>query len=192
MAVRDINLIPGEIVARRQFRRHIIFWTGWLVVCLSFIWGFYCYQKYRVLAEERTIKELKQQHLNLEAKIDEIRTLKAELHELQQRQAGLNSMDVRATYSQIFAKLADTMNEQTWLTQLLIDTSPEEGTEVVLRLTGLSLSAEELGNFLNQLSSEAMFEKVLLQNAREYESARMGRGLRKPVRLIQFDIACNI
>jgi len=192
MALRDINLIPGEIVVRREFRRHLFFWTGWLVVSLIFIWGFYCYQEYKILAEKRTIKELKQKHLNLAAKIDEIRGLRAELNELRQRQAGLDSMAVHATYSQIFAKLADTMNERTWLTQLLIDTSAEEGTEVILRLTGLSFSPKELGNFLNQLDSEAMFKTVLLQNAREYESARLSRNLRNPVRLIQFDIACNI
>lgn len=192
MAIREVNLIPSEIVARREFRRHLFFWTGLLIISLSLTWGFYFYQKYRTLAERRIAIELKQKHLNLAAKIDEINRIRAELNALRQRQAGLGSTAVGAIYSHILAELADAMNDHTWLTQLLIETGLEEETKLSLRLTGFSFSAEELGNFLNQLSGEALFKRVVLQNAREYESPPMSSSLHKPVRLIRFDIACYI
>lgn len=140
----------------------------------------------------RTVTELKKMHLNLGAKINEIRRIRAELNLLRQQQAGLENITFSASYSQIFAKLADIMNEHTWLTQLLIDSGLEEESNIRMRLTGFSFSAEELGNFLNQLANEAMFKGVVLQNAREYENAQMSKGLRKPIRLIKFNIECNV
>jgi Tfp pilus assembly protein PilN len=180
------------MVAHRELRRHLFFWIGLLVISLSLTWGFYFYQKYRTLAERRIAIELKQKNLHLAAKIDEINRMRAELNALRQRQAGLGSMNASATYSHILAELADAMNDNTWLTQLLVETGLEEETKISLRLTGLSLSAEELGNFLNRLSSEPLFKTVLLQNAREYKAPYMNKNLHKPVRLIRFDIACNL
>jgi Tfp pilus assembly protein PilN len=192
MAIREVNLIPSEMVARREFQRHLFFWTGLLVISLSLTWGFYFYQKYRTLAEKDIVIDLKQKHLNLAATIDEINRMRAELNALRQRQAGLGTMAAGATYSHTLAELADAMNDHTWLSQLLIETGLEEETKLSLRLTGFSLSAEELGNFLNQLSSEPLFKKVVLQNAREYESPHMSKRLHKTVRLIRFDIACYL
>ncbi len=192
MALREINLIPSEILARREFRRHLFFWTGCMAISLSLIWGFYFYQEHRLLAKKRTITELKEMHASLGTKIDEIRRIRADLDTLRQRQAGLANIAINASYSQIFAKLADIMNEHTWLTQLMIDSGLEEGSEISLRLTGFSFSAEELGNFLNQLSSESMFKTVVLQRAREYETGQISKNSSKPIRLIQFNIECNV
>ena len=163
-----------------------------MVVSLSLIWGFYFYQRHALHAKKRNVTELKEMHLNLGTKIDEIRRIRAELERLRQEQAGLENITLSAPYSQIFAKLADIMNEDTWLTQVVIDSGLQEESEIRLRLTGFSFSAEELGNFLNQLSNEVMFKGVVLQQARDYENSQLGKSSRKPVRLIQFNIECNV
>jgi Tfp pilus assembly protein PilN len=192
MALRETNLIPPEVLARREFLRHLFFWTGCMVISLSLIWGFYFYQSYVLQGKRRTVAELKQKHQDLGTKINEIRQIQVELDRMRQEQAGLENITLAASYSQIFAKLADIMNEDTWLSQLTIDSGREEESSIRLRLTGFSFSADELGNFLQQLTNEPLFQGVVLQNARENANSQFSRGSGKAVRLIQFNIECKI
>ena len=192
MALRDINLTPSEILARREFLRHLGFWAGCLLISLSLIWGFYFLQEYTLSAKRRKVAELKRMHLNLGAKIDEIKVMRAELNSLRQKQSGLENITLNKPYSRIFAELSDLINEHTWLTQLNIDSGLEEETTASLKLTGFSFSAEELGNFLDQLTAEPLFKTVVLQQAREYETVQLSKNTHVPVRLIQFNIECSI
>jgi Tfp pilus assembly protein PilN len=192
MALRETNLIPPDILARREFLRHLFFWTACMVISLSLIWGFYFYQIYALQAKNRTLAELKQKHQHLGSKINEIRRIQEELDRMRQEQAGLGNIALPAPYSQIFAKLADTMNEATWLSQLTIDSGHEEESSIQLRLTGFSFSADELGNFLQQLTNEPMFKDVVLQQTRENVSSQFSKGSGNAVRLMQFYIDCKI
>jgi Tfp pilus assembly protein PilN len=192
MALRETNLIPPEVLARREFLRHLFFWIGCLVISLSLIWGFYFYQIHVLQTKRRTVAELKQKHQDLGTKINEIRGIQVELDRMRQEQAGLENITLAAPYSQIFAKLADIMNEDTWLSQLTLDSGRVEESTIRLRLTGFSFSADELGNFLQQLTKEPLFQKVVLQNARENVNSQFTRGSGKAVRLIQFNIECEI
>lgn len=192
MALRDINLTPSEILVRREFLRHLGFWAGCLLISLSLIWGFYFLQEYTLSAKRRKVAELKEMHLNLGAKIDEIKVMRAELNSLRQKQSGLENITLNKPYSRIFAELSDLINEHTWLTQLNIDSGLEEETTASLKLTGFSFSAEELGNFLDQLTAEPLFKTVVLQQAREYETAQLSKNTHAPIRLIQFNIECSI
>jgi len=192
MALRETNLIPPEVLARREFLRHLFFWAGCMVISLGLIWGFYFYQIHVLQGKRRTVAELKQKHQDLGTKINEIRLIQVELDRMRQEQAGLENITLAAPYSQIFAKLADIMNEDTWLSQLTIDSGREEESSIRLRLTGFSFSADELGNFLQQLTNEPLFQGVVLQNARENVNSQFSRGPGKAVRLIQFNIECKI
>ena len=192
MALREINLTPGEILARREFLRHLGFWAGCLLISLALIWGFYFLQEYTLSAKKRKVAELKKMHLSLGTKIDEIKLMRAELNALRQKLSGLENITLNKPYSRIFAELSDLINEHTWLTQLNIDSGLEEEAAASLKLTGFSFSAEELGNFLDQLSSEPLFKTVVLQQAREYETVQLTKNTHAPIRLIQFNIECNI
>jgi Tfp pilus assembly protein PilN len=192
MALREINLTPTEILARREFLRHLGFWAGCLLISLAMIWGFYFLQEYALSAKKRKVAELKKMHLNLGTKIDEIKLMRAELNTLRQKQSGLEDITLNKPYSRIFAELSDLINEHTWLTQLNIDSGLEEETTASLKLTGFSFSAEELGNFLDQLQSAPLFKTVVLQQAREYEAVQLSKNTHAPIRLIQFNIECNI
>ena len=192
MALREINLTPSEILARREFLRHLGFWAGCLLISLALIWGFFFLQEQALSAKRRKVAELKKMHLNLGAKIDEIKLMRAELNTLRQKQSGLEDITLNKPYSRIFAELSDLINEHTWLTQLNIDSGLEEVATASLKLTGFSFSAEELGNFLDQLQSASLFEAVVLQQARENETVQLNKNIHAPVRLIQFNIECNI
>ena len=196
MALREINFIPIEILARRTLLRHLSFWTGCLAISMVLIWGFHFYHEHTLQAKRRTVTTLKEMHANLGAKIEEIKQIREELEGLNQKQAGLETITRNESYSQIFAKLAEIMNGDTWLSQLAIDSGVQaqaEGeVETNLRLTGFSLSAEELGNFLTQLSNEAMFKNVVLRRATESEISGLYQDMLRPIRLIQFQIVCSV
>jgi hypothetical protein len=192
MALRETNLIPSEVLARREFLRHLFFWASCLVISLSLIWSFYFYQIHVLQGKKRTLAELKQKHQDLGSKINEIRLVQAELDRMRQEQAGLENITLGASYSQILAKLANIMNEATWLSQLTIDSGREEESSIRLRLSGFSFSADQLGNFLQQLTNEPMFKGVLLQNARESVNSQFSKGSDRTVRLMQFNIECKI
>ena len=192
MALRETNLLPPEILARRDFLRHLSFWAACTAIFLSLIWGFYFYQIYLLQAKRRTLAELKQKHQDLGSKINEIKRIQAELDGMRQEQAGLENITLAAPYSQIFTKLADIMNEATWLSQLTIDSGQESESSIRLRLTGFSFSADELGNFLEQLTNERMFKDVVLQQVRENVNSQFTEGMGKTVRLMQFNIECKI
>jgi Tfp pilus assembly protein PilN len=192
MALRETNLIPPEILARREVLRHLFFWTACLVISLSLIWTFYFCQIFVLQTKKRTLVQLKQKYQDLGSKINEIRQIQLELDRMRQEQAGLENITLGAPYSQIFTKLTDIMNEATWLSQLTIDSGHEEEPSIRLRLRGFSYSADELGNFLKQLTNESMFKDVVLQQARENVNSQFSTGSGKTVRLMEFNIECKI
>ena len=129
---------------------------------------------------------------HLGTKFVEIKRIREELERLSQHEAVLEPITNCKLYSQICAKLADTMNESTWLTQLVIDSGREEAIEASLILTGFSYSNDKLGIFLDQLSSSNLFQSVVLKHATESELRQRNQGGRRGIKLIEFQIECNI
>ena len=192
MALREINLIPGEVLARRDLVRHLCFWTGCLLIFLALTWGFYFSQTHFFLPRKRAVTTLTDMRTYLGTKFGEIKRIREELERLSQHEAVLKPITNYEPYSRICAKLADTMNESTWLTQLVIDSGREEAIEASLILTGFSYSNDKLGNFLDRLSSSKLFESVVLKHATESELRQRKQGGRRALKLIEFQIECNI
>ena len=86
--------------------------------------------------------------------------------------------------SSVMAKLAETINDQTWLQQLALDAGRDRLAR--LKLAGSSVSHESLGDFIQRLSGDPMFRGVVLKSAQESE-ARISGGS-----LVQFQIECDI
>lgn len=196
MALREINLIPTEILIRRHLLRRLYFWSGCLTISLALIFGVYLYQTYVILSKKRTPVTLEDIHKNLGVRIAEIKRIQIKIDRLSRQHTVLEAITINQPYSRIFAKLADLLNENTWLTQLSIESGKnsgkENGSDASLKVTGFSFSNEELGNFLNQLSNEPMFKAVVLKHALEIkkvQSEQYPHGLKKA---IKFMIECNI
>ncbi|MBW2144723.1 MAG: PilN domain-containing protein [Deltaproteobacteria bacterium] len=196
MALREINLIPGDILDRRYLLRHLGFWAGCMVISLSLVFGFYFYQAKVALAKERPMTTLEDMHMNLGTRIEEIKGVQDELERLDQQQSVLKTITRNQSYSRVLHTLADIMNEDTWLRRLTIDQGKghDEDEENVtrLKLTGLSFSNEELGNFVNRLSAEPMFKRVILKFARETITALSRQNADESMRVVEFQIECHI
>jgi len=193
MALREINLVPNEVLHRKYLTRHLTLWAGCLTVSLTLILGVYLYQTRLVAAEKSALSELEKIHANLEEKIEEIKNVQAELKNLSQQQAAIETKTRNLSYASLFTKLADIMNVSTWLTKLVVDSGQDKEEGVAkFELTGFSLSNEKLGDFLSRLSAEPLFEKVLLRYAKERQKAPSRTKQSEPMRLIEFRIECYL
>ena len=192
MALREINLIPTEILSRRQVLRHLLFWSGCLLLALAIIGGSYFYQSYLVLGKAKTQLTLSDMQTHLGMRIEEIKRIKDELERLDQQQVVLETIARNHPYSKVLFKLVDIMNQHTWLTQLAIDSNREKNGQIGLILTGLSFSNAELGNFVDRFSNEPLFDAVQLKYAKETKMKLSKQPDAAPLRLIQFGIECRI
>jgi Tfp pilus assembly protein PilN len=159
-------------------------------MALTLVFGIYLHQKQQVLASKRAVMKLKDQYKQLGLKIEEIKQIQEELTRLTAKQAVFNSITRNEPYSQVLLRLAKTMNENTWLTQLTVEGSRDRdsGGRVNLRLEGFSHSNKDLGNFMNQLSNDPIFKSVVLQYAKESHS----KGTASPHTLIRFQIKSHV
>ncbi len=192
MALREVNLVPPEFLLRRQVLRHLFLWASCLVLALLVIIGGNLLHTHLVLAKNRSLISLNEVDTNLDSRIVQIKRLQGELDNLHERQAVLESITTNEPYSLVLLRLADIMNENTWLSQLSIDESREtEGTTQV-ELTGYSFSNEDLGDFLSRLTGTLVFRDVALKYANEIEDPRPEEREKAGRKVINFQLLCSL
>jgi len=186
MAVRDINLIPEEILERRSLIRHLLLWLNSLVVVAALIMAAHVYQNRIVYGETQNRQGAgKDLATALTRTVGDIGKEQKALNLTLRERLQLGTLiEHRRSYSSVLAKLADVMNDQTWLQQLAFNIAPDRTLH--LSLTGFSFSHETLGTFIQRLSGEPMFRLVVLKSAQESKDQLSGSA---PV---QFQIECDI
>ena len=193
MALREINLIPADILHKKYLFRCFFLWAGSLSLCLSLIFGFYLYQIYVVLPKKRPVTTFEDMHKQLGTTLEEIKETQQEIQRLSLQESFLKNLTRTQPVSRLLLKLSVIMNTRTWLTKLTIDADTEEEKTVPgIELYGSSLSNDDLGNFLTQLSVEPMFYNVVLKYAKETRISKSHQDRNALVKVIQFQIDCNI
>ncbi len=188
MALREINLIPAGLLTRRGLVRHMCFWGVCLFVSLCMIFGFFLYQTHVIRAQQPALQSLDEIQMHLGQRVSEIERIQTELQRLNQQRVVLDNITGNRSYCQVLWQLAEIFNDDAWLTQLTIERNPEKNRTIRLGLTGLSFSNATLGNFINQLSSDPMFNDVQLVYAKEGNRQISKTNSGKPLKLIQFEI----
>jgi Tfp pilus assembly protein PilN len=193
MTIREINLVPDEILYQRYVVRHIILWTGCLIFFTGLILGFYQYQVRMVFPRQRPTTTVADMHLQLGATMEEIKVTQKEIEGLSQQEGFIKKLNTTQPFSRLLNRLSIIMNEKTWLTKLTIDAgTAEERTASGMQLTGFSLSNDELGNFLTRLSEAPLFENVVLKYAKENQHAGSSQKRKTAARVIKFQIDVTI
>jgi Tfp pilus assembly protein PilN len=193
MALREINLIPAEVLHKKHLTRRLFLWAGCLTLSLALICGFYVYQVHVALPKNRPKTTLEDMHKQLGATIEEIKDTQQQIQRLSLQESFLQKLSRIQPFSMLLLKLSEIMNAQTWLTKLSMDAGTEEEDVVPsMNLYGFSLSNEALGNFLTQLSGEPLFEDVGLKYAKETQITRSPRDRKALIKVIQFQIDCKI
>ncbi len=193
MALRDINLIPPDIVANRLTMRHLFFWGASMIVSVAVVFGLYFGQTRIIRMEQRSLTKMKDVQAQLAAKVDMQKRLQTDQDRLSQQRSAFYSIRTKSRpLSPVMATLSETMNEYTWISQLTVESKDEKETEVRLLLSGFSASNEHLADFLKRLSADRSFKAVVLKFANESESEQGNPKSVKGMKGIQFQIACQL
>lgn len=193
MALRDINLIPPNILNRKEIRRHLTFWTVCLGIFLSPVFGFYVYQTSVAAAQKQGPSNVADINTQLNRQVAKIKAIQAEIDTLDQQLEDLKIVLKPAIYSKILHKLAGNMNEYTWLDTLQIHRKSGPEATIRLQVKGYAASNGALGNFLNRLSSDPETENVVLKYAKEGAGQNKSDPTdQKPSSRIEFEIECAI
>ena len=192
MALREINLVPADMLARRHLGRHLSFWGMTLGFVLMLILGFHLYQRQFVLGSQRIPGNLEGIKSAITLKSEQIKTLQAEMERLKQKRNAIRRIAGNLRYTMILATLADRLNASTWFTQLSLERDGMQSGSANLKAQGSSFGNEELGNFLNQLSGESVFQNVSLKYARETVLARADSNSGAPMEVTHFQIECLV
>jgi Tfp pilus assembly protein PilN len=193
MALREVNLIPADVHHKRYVTRHIALWTVGLMLCLCLIVGFYQYQVRVVLPPKRPVMTLEDMHLQLGATVEEIKATQQDIQRLSLQESFLQKFSKVQPFSGLLLGLSKIVNAQTWLTKLTIDAGSEKETNASgIELYGLSLSNDDLGNFLTRLSEAPLFQNVKLKYANETWIAASTQDQKTLTKVVQFQIDCKI
>jgi len=190
MAIRDINLVPSELIHRRLMFRHLWLSALSLVLVSSLISGYYLYQTFVVLPQERPVTTVADMQKHLGVTIDDISSTEEEIERLNLQEAFLKRFTRNQPFSMLLLEMSQSINQKTWLTRFDIDSIRETEDRVArnFRLYGYSYSNDELGDFLTRLSSQELFRDVVLRFAQETQIASWEGDGKDRVKVIQFQI----
>jgi hypothetical protein len=192
MALREINLIPSNILDRKEIRRHLILWSVCLGVLLSPVSGFYVYQTGVISAQKRTTADIADINRRLNGQMTRSRQIQQELNTLSQQEADLKIVLKPAVYSEILYRLTGTMDGLTWLQTLKIQRQKKPAESIQLNIVGYAASNGALGNFIERLSSDPGIDGVVLKYAKEHSAQKTTKTDKKPPSRMAFEIECTI
>jgi len=187
MTLREINLIPDEILFRDSLIRHLCTWGFILAVLVAMIIGFNMYMKENLSRGFNYIGGIEGIDNQLSMKIDTIGVLQEEITGLDLQMEHADRILRAGGYSAIISGFISIMNKQTWLTGLEI--AQEIDNSTVIRMDGYSIDSESLGDFIERLSGEKMFNSVLLRYARD--AGNEGETYESISGLVRFQIECK-
>lgn len=190
MAIRDINLVPSELIHRRLMFRHLWLSALSLVLVSSLISGYYLYQTFVVLPQERPVTTVADMQKHLGVTIDDISSTEEEIERLNLQEAFLKRFTRNQPFSMLLSEMSQAINQPTWLTRFDIDSIHESDNQVArsFRLYGYSFSNDDLGDFLTRLSTQDPFRDVVLKFAKETQIASWEGEGKDRVKVIQFQI----
>lgn len=192
MTLRDINLVPDDILRRDQMKGQSLRWGLVLVGCLMIIFSIYGYQSRVVLARLRPSTTLADMHAQLGATLDEISSSQHEIEQLSMQQSILKELSVHQSFPNLLELLAHALNPQTWLTEMEIEAGGPEATQPGMRLKGHAVSNELLADFLTRLSKAPQIESVVLKLAKEAQVPGLIADSDQLVKVVGFDITCRL
>jgi Tfp pilus assembly protein PilN len=162
-----------------------------LILSVAILSGLYAMHSFIIDLQMQSLKKNKDTAGRLAARNDELKRLQNDQEKLNQQQSALASIKSKnPPVTQIIYRLSAIMNDETWLSQLVIDPGEEQDKEARLILTGSSMSNERLGDFLSRLSAERSFKTVVLKFSSESEGDELSQ--KAASGRIRFQIICQI
>ena len=193
MALRQINMIPGNILARTALARHLWFWGKGLVFILLLFVMFYLTQASKFALQQKAQHSDASMKVMVENKIDQAGRkaddINKQMQDLALKTGLLATLTNQQLYYDILAVFANTFNDATWIDHLFIQRGNEKDTDRSnLMIDGFSLTHNTLGVFLESLSGNNRIQDVVLVYAKKQEQKALDLDVAS---LIQFKLTCS-
>jgi len=195
MAVRQINLIPANILARTAFTRHLWFWGKGLIFILLLFVILYLVQASRFALQQKALNSESSSKIQVLNKIGhakgEADDINSQMQDLALKSGLLASLTNQQLYYDILAVFAESFNGDTWINHLTIQRGTEKDTDRSnLMVDGFSLTHNTLGIFLESLAGNKRIDDVVLVYAKKKQGQE---GLDPDLsNVVQFKLTCSI
>ncbi|MBU0465900.1 MAG: PilN domain-containing protein [Proteobacteria bacterium] len=194
MALRQINMIPGNILARTDLVRHLWFWGKGLVFILLLFVMFYLAQASRFALQQKAQHSDASMKVIVTNKIEQALKkadgINMQMQDLKLKAGLLATLTNQQLYYDILAVFAHAFNDATWIDHLSIQRGNEKDTDRSnLMVDGFSLTHNTLGAFLESLSGNNRIQDVVLVYAKKQEQKSPDLDVAS---LIQFKLTCSI
>ncbi|MBT6339395.1 MAG: hypothetical protein HOJ48_08890 [Desulfobacula sp.] len=200
MALRPINMIPGNILARTALYRHLWFWGKGLVFILLLFVMFYLVQTSKFTLQQKAQYSDASIMVKVANKIDKIQkdadNINALIQDLKLKSGLLATLTNQQQYYDILAVFAQSFNDATWIDNLFIQkgVNKDKGEDKDkdssnLMVDGFSLTHNTLGTFLESLSANNRIQDVVLVYAKKLEEVSFDKDLSI---VIKFKLTCSI
>jgi Tfp pilus assembly protein PilN len=194
MAIRQINMIPANILARTALARHLGFWGKGLVFIVLLFVFFYIAQangfsrQQKAHHSDASMKVQVTKKINQAQKASEVINL--QMQDLKLKSGLLATLTNQQPYYDVIATFAETFNEPTWIDHLSIQRGNQKDMDRSnLMVDGFSQSHNTLGSFLESLSNSPGIQDAVLVYAKKLEQTSGGLDASN---YIQFKLTCSI
>jgi Tfp pilus assembly protein PilN len=116
--VDDLNLIPRDVLERRQRLGRYRFWGIGFAVVLLLLPGSALLLKRQAVAAAQRVAALRQQHDSLAQRLHQLNMLRERQQQLSAREQIIDSLFSRVPLQQLFFDMAALTDEQLWLTKI--------------------------------------------------------------------------
>ena len=194
MALRQINMIPGNILARTELIRHLWFWGKGLICIVLILVILFLVQTQWLSKQRNSYHSDASTKILLPEKIDQ--TLRAadkinlQMQDLELKSGMLATLTKHQFFYDILAVLADSFNDGTWIDHLLIQRGKDKDTDMSsISVQGFSMTHNSLGAFLESLSDIERVKDVVLVYAKSQDQNSQDQDSSNAV---EFKLTCSI
>lgn len=183
--MRDINLIPPDAVEARQKKVRIRFWVAVNLTALGVLAAAFGMVAWKARVESRTVSELDQRASELKNLNEELESLRAVRALLRREEQALGSLLDRTSACLLVTRIAETITENGWLSQMTLNHARSETQrEGLLTLEGHAASYTHLARLMRDLG--------LLDSVEGVDLRRSSRAEAEGLNVVRFEIDCRL
>lgn len=194
MALRQINMIPSDLLVKTTLIRHVLFWAkGLMGVGFCFVSIFlaqgYLYTRQQLAHDSNT-----SMNQGVSEEIDSViqasDTVRDQMAKLELKGGMVAILAEQVPFYDILAVLADSFNDATWIDRLSIQRGGEKDRDrAAITVEGFTMTHQTLGFLLESLTSLSRVQNMVLISAKNNDQASSDLGLNQ---IIRFKFSCSI
>ncbi len=184
MALRDINMIPGEILGSEILKRQLKSWGTIMVLVLMGL-GVTGMGEHRwLMHQSRAASHGLSMETRLKTVIQEIHGVQETLETIRIRNKTLKTLGNRFHFYGVVQRISRPFDHLTWLEHLRIQDNKTAPDRAQVELEGFSMTHASLGNFINRLSAEPGVREIVLAHANQNHGTESGP--------LKFKLSCTV